>query len=159
MFCVMVQYHSCNHGIYRGNEPSPIDMTTLAGFIIPSTLTGVLILAVALIILWVIVSFPVYIAGKLITDGKGEYGDAMVATLGGGIVYIIILFGGTFLLTYIIAPDLALAISFILALVAWVAVYSDSSSPLSIFTWATGHDDIGRTADGEVSAERVADEE
>jgi hypothetical protein len=126
MFYEMVQYDSSNHGIYCGNVQPLIVMTTLAGFIVPSTLSGVLILAVALIILWVIVSFPVYIAGKLITDGKGEYGDAMVATLGGGIVYIVILFGGTLLLSYIIAPDLALAISFVLALVAWVAVYSDS---------------------------------
>ena len=90
----------------------------------PSTIGGLLVLLAALVILWIVISIPVYIAGKLVTVGWGGFGDAMAATFGGGIVYVVVLWGGTFLLSLIIAPSLALPLSFILALVAWVAVYS-----------------------------------
>jgi hypothetical protein len=95
-------------------------------YALPSTLGGLLILVVALVILWVIVSIPVYLAGKLITEGKGEFGDAMVATLGGSIVYIVVLFGGTLALSFIVPVSAAVVLSFILALVCWVAVYSSA---------------------------------
>lgn len=101
-------------------------MIAFSGYTLPDTVTGLLILAVALVILWIVVSFPVYLAGKLVTSGKGEFGDAMVATLGGGIVYIVVLFAGTFLLSYIVATNVALVLAFVLALIAWVAVYADS---------------------------------
>ena len=76
--------------------------------------------------LWIVISIPVYVAGKLVTVGRGGFGDAMMATLGGAIVYVIVLWGGTLLLSLVIAPTLALPLSFVLALVAWVAVYSDA---------------------------------
>ena len=101
-------------------------MSTLSSFAVPDTLAGLLILAAALIILWIIVSIPVFVAGKLVTAGKGGFGDAMGATLGGALAYVIVLWGGTFLLSFIIAPGIALVFSFILALIVWVAVYSAS---------------------------------
>jgi hypothetical protein len=96
----------------------------LGGYVVPATLSGLLILAVALIILWVVISIPVYAAGKLVTAGKGGFGDAMAATLGGAVAYVVVLYAGTLLLSVVIAPDLALLLAFILALVVWVAVYS-----------------------------------
>ncbi|MGA2664733.1 MAG: hypothetical protein ABSF83_07300 [Nitrososphaerales archaeon] len=90
----------------------------------PDTAVGLLVLAVALIVLWIVVSIPVYVAGKLVTVGKGGFGDAMGATLGGALAYVLVLYGGTLLLSLVISPAFALGLSFILALVVWVAVYA-----------------------------------
>lgn len=65
-----------------------------------------------------------YVAGKLITDGNSDFGDAMGATLGSAIAYILVLRGGTFLLSFLVAPAFAVVVSFLLALAIWVAVYS-----------------------------------
>lgn len=100
-------------------------MTTL-GYALPTTLMGLLILVVALVILWIIVSIPVYVAGKLVTEGKGGLGDAMIATLVGTLAYILVFYVGTFLLAFIIPFTAAAVLSFILALVVWVAVYGST---------------------------------
>jgi hypothetical protein len=101
-------------------------MTTFAGYALPTTLPGLLILVAALVILWIIISLPVYAAGKLVTEGKGGLGDAMVATLGGAFAYIIVFYVGTFLLAFIIPFTAAVVLSFVLALIVWVAVYSSA---------------------------------
>lgn len=92
----------------------------------PDTLVGLLILVLALVILWAVISLPVYAAGKLVTAGKADYGDAMAATLGGAVGYIVAFWGGAFLLSYIMASSAALTIAFIFALVVWVAIYAAS---------------------------------
>ena len=92
------------------------------GFTVPSTAEGLLILAISLIVLWVVVSIPVYVSGELITGGKADFGSAMGATLGGALAYIVILWGGTFFLTPILGAS-ALIISFVLALLVWLGVY------------------------------------
>jgi hypothetical protein len=99
-------------------------MTTVLAYAVPDTLAGLLVLAAALIILWMVISIPVYVAGKLVTVGRGGFGDAMAATLGGAFAYILVLYGGTILLSLVISPALALGLSFLLALFVWVAVYS-----------------------------------
>jgi hypothetical protein len=99
-------------------------MTTLPAFTVPDTLIGIIVLIVALVIIWAVVSIPVYVAGKLVTDGKSDFGDAMGATLGGAIAYVLVFWGGTFLLSFLVTPALAIVISFVLALAIWVAVYS-----------------------------------
>jgi hypothetical protein len=76
-------------------------------------------------VLWIVVSIPVYISGELITDGKADFGSAMGATLGGALLYVIVLWGGTFLLTPILGTS-ALVIAFVLAIVGWLAVYRAS---------------------------------
>jgi hypothetical protein len=101
-------------------------MVTFASFSVPDTLAGLLVLVVALVILWMVISIPVYAAGKLVTAGKGTFGDAMSATLGGALAYILVLWGGSILLTVIVSPALAVALSFVLALFVWIAVYSAS---------------------------------
>lgn len=92
------------------------------GFMVPSTAEGLIILAIALVVLWIVVSIPVYISGELITGGRADFGSAMGATLGGALMYVIVLWAGTFLLTPILGAS-ALVISFVLALVVWLAVY------------------------------------
>jgi hypothetical protein len=98
---------------------------TAVSFAIPTTLAGLLILIITLVILWIIVSIPVYAAGEIVTDGKASFGDAMSATLGGGLVYFIVLFAVSFLLTPIMGPS-AVVFGFVLALLGWLAVYRAS---------------------------------
>jgi hypothetical protein len=95
------------------------------GFTIPTIAEGILLLAIALIVLWIVVSIPVYISGELITGGKADFGSAMGATLGGALAYVIVLWAGTFLLTPILGAP-ALVISFVLALLIWLGVYRAS---------------------------------
>ena len=89
------------------------------------TLVNILVFAVGLIILWIIVSIPVYIAGKIVTAGESTLGDAMVATLFGPIVYAITLFVVDFLLGPLIGSA-AYILALILAFIAWVWVFKAS---------------------------------
>jgi hypothetical protein len=95
------------------------------GFTLPATLPGLLVLAIGLVVLWVAVSVPVYLSAELITGGKAELGSAMGATLGGFLVYFIVLYGAAFFLAPVLGT-LGLLSSFVLALVAWLAVYRSS---------------------------------
>ena len=98
---------------------------TAFGFTAPSTLPGLLVLAMGLAVLWIAVSVPVYISGKLITGGKADLGSAMGATLGGAVVYLVVLYGAGFFLRAALGP-MGLLASFALAIVAWLAVYRSS---------------------------------
>ncbi len=89
------------------------------------TFPSLLITIVGLVILWIIVSFPVYLAGKAVTAGKASYGDAMVATLFGPIVYVIVLFAVDFFLGSLIGSS-AYFWALILAFIAWLAVYKSA---------------------------------
>jgi hypothetical protein len=95
------------------------------GFTLPSTLEGLLLLAIGLVVLWVAVSIPVYLSGKLITGGKADLGSAMGATLGGALVYVIVLYGLGFFLPPVLGP-LGLLAALALAILAWLAVYRSS---------------------------------
>jgi hypothetical protein len=90
--------------------------------VFPTTLSGILFWIVGLIILWVVISIPVYFAGKMINEGKARFGQAMGATLGGELVYFIILYGVVFFLGAALGATAAL-LGLGLALVAWLAVY------------------------------------
>jgi len=89
------------------------------------TLTSLLVTIIGLIILWIIVSIPVWLAGKAVTGGKATFGEAMIATLFGPIVYVVtLIIVGYFLGTLI--GSTAYIIALILALIAWVWVYKAS---------------------------------
>src|SRR5712692_10493782 len=88
----------------------------------PSSVFGILVYFVGLVILWAIVSIPVYFAGKAITKGKSDFGDAMGATLGGAIAYLVVFFGVSFFLGPVIG-DSASIFALGLALIVWLAVY------------------------------------
>ena len=89
------------------------------------TLESLLLTIVGLIILWIIVSIPVWLAGKAVTGGKATFGEAMIATLFGPIVYVITLLVVDFLLGAVVGSA-AYVIAFLLALIAWVWVYKAS---------------------------------
>ena len=89
------------------------------------TLTSLLVTIIGLIILWIIVSIPVWLAGKAVTGGKATFGDAMIATLFGPIVYAITIFVVGYFLGAAIGSS-AYIIALILALIAWIWVYKAS---------------------------------
>jgi hypothetical protein len=89
------------------------------------TLTSLLVTIIGLIILWIIVSIPVWLAGKAVTSGKGTFGEAMIATLFGPIVYAVTLFIVGYVLGALIG-SVAYTIALILALIAWIWVYKAS---------------------------------
>ena len=90
------------------------------------TLVGILVFVVGLIIVWLIVSIPVYLSGKIVTAGEATFGDAIVATLFGPIVYAITLFAANFLLAGLIGSETAYLSALVLAFVAWVWVFKAS---------------------------------
>jgi hypothetical protein len=91
----------------------------------PSSFTGWLVFLVGLVILWVIISIPVYFAGKMITKGKADFGDAMGATLGGGLAYFLVYFAVAIFLGAVIGPA-ASAFALVLGALVWLAIYRSS---------------------------------
>lgn len=99
-------------------------MTSLLSSLFPSgvSLLDILAIVVGLFIAWIIVSIPAWIAGKLVTKGKATFGQAMLATLLGPIVYVItlvvldLLLGGVF-------GSIGYIVAFVLAFIAWIWVY------------------------------------
>ncbi len=89
------------------------------------TFLNILFLIVGLVIIWIIVSIPVYIAGKIVTAGESSLGDAMIATLFGPIVYIVTLFIVDTLLGALIGSG-AYFWSLVIAFFAWVGVFRAS---------------------------------
>ena len=89
---------------------------------IPSTLGGLFVYLIGLLILWVIVSIPVYFAGRAITKGKADFGDAMGATLGGGIAYFVVFYLVAFFLGAAIGSA-GFVFAFILGALVWLAVF------------------------------------
>jgi hypothetical protein len=103
-------------------------MAAILASVLPSgtTLVDLLIILIGLVILWIIVSIPAYIAGKIVTSGKSTFGEAMLATLLGPIVYAIVLVGVSFFLGAIIGSGGAYVLALILALIAWIGVYKST---------------------------------
>lgn len=91
------------------------------------TVLNILIFLFGLIILWVIVSVPVYLASKIVTGAESTFGDALVATLFGPIVYTITLYIVECLLGTLIGSG-AYIWALIIAFIAWVAVFKASFS-------------------------------
>jgi hypothetical protein len=89
------------------------------------TLTSLLVTIIGLIILWIIVSIPVWLAGKAVTGGKATFGEAMIATLFGPIVYAVVLVVMDFLLGGVVGSA-AYLIALILAFIGWIWVYKAS---------------------------------
>lgn len=89
------------------------------------TLTSLLVTIIGLIILWIIVSIPVWLAGKAVTGGKAAFGEAMIATLFGPIVYAVTLIIADYFLGALIGST-AYIIALILAFIAWIWVYKAS---------------------------------
>ena len=86
------------------------------------TVFSLFLFLIGLVILWVIVSIPVYVAAKALIGSQATLGSAMLATLLGPIVYyIVFLFSSVILgLTFGFTSTLLAAI---FAFIAWLWVY------------------------------------
>jgi|SRR5919199_849418 hypothetical protein len=82
------------------------------------------VVIIALFILWIIVSIPVWIAAKLLTGGRARFTRAMLVTAIGPIIYAVVFFASSAILALTFGDRTALiAISLILAFIAWIAVF------------------------------------
>jgi hypothetical protein len=90
-----------------------------------TNLLNLVALIIGLVILWIIVSIPAYLAGKVVTVGRSTFGEAMLATLFGPIVYAVTLFVVDFFLGAIIGGA-AYVFALILAFIAWIWVFKAS---------------------------------
>lgn len=86
------------------------------------TFPGIIITIVSLVILWVIVSIPVWIAGKAITGGKASFVDALLAVFAGQVVYYLVTLLADWVLTVFIGST-AFILGYVLAIIAWICVY------------------------------------
>jgi len=75
------------------------------------SILDIAIAIVGLIILWIIISIPVWLAGKAATGGKATIGDAMLATIAGPIVY------------YIVAILVGFFLGSVMGSTAWIFAY------------------------------------
>jgi hypothetical protein len=88
-------------------------------------LAGLIFAFVSLIVLWIIISIPVWLAGKAVTGGEATFGDALLATLAGPIIYVVVTYLVDLFLSAFIG-SMAFVFGLILALIAWIWVYKAS---------------------------------
>ncbi len=79
---------------------------------------------IGLLILWIIVSIPVWIAAKVLTAGRVKFTRAMFVTALGPIAYAVVFFISAALLAAIVGdPTIPVIIGFIVAFIAWIGVF------------------------------------
>ena len=79
---------------------------------------------IGLLILWIIVSIPVWISAKILTAGRVKFTRAMLVTALGPITYAVVFFISAALLAAIVGdPTLPLVIGFIVAFIAWIGIF------------------------------------
>jgi hypothetical protein len=79
---------------------------------------------IGLLILWVLVSIPVWIAAKVLTLGKARFTRAMLVTAIGPIVYAVVYFISAAVLSIAFGESgLLAAVAFIIAFIAWIGVF------------------------------------
>lgn len=91
----------------------------------PTDPVGVLIYVAGLLVLWMVVSIPVYFSGKLVKKGNATFGEAMAATLGGVVAYYVIFFVVSIALGAVVGPS-AGVLALVLGFLAWLAVFRGS---------------------------------
>jgi hypothetical protein len=91
----------------------------------PGDILGIIVYLIGLVVLWFVVSIPVYFAGKAVKGGNASLGEAMWATLGGVIAYYIVFFIVAYFLGAVIGSSAA-AIALVLGLVVWLAVFKSA---------------------------------
>jgi hypothetical protein len=79
---------------------------------------------IGLLVMWIIVSIPVWIAAKILAMGRVSFSRAMLVTALGPVVAAIVFFIFAALLTAIIGdPTVPVIIGLIVAFVAWIGVF------------------------------------
>jgi hypothetical protein len=79
---------------------------------------------IGLLVLWIIVSIPVWIAAKILTRGRVKFSRAMLVTALGPIIYAMVFFIFAALLTALVGdPTVPIIIGFIVAFIAWIGAF------------------------------------
>ena len=79
---------------------------------------------IGLLVLWIIVSIPVWFAAKILTIGRVSFSRAMLVTALGPIVSAVVFLIFAALLTAIVGdPTLPVIIGLIVAFIAWIGVF------------------------------------
>jgi hypothetical protein len=88
-------------------------------------LASIIITITSLVIIWAIVSIPVWISAKIFLSCRASFGRAMLVTAIGPIVYAVILIVSTTIISLAIENRLSLITSLgvILAFLAWIYVF------------------------------------
>ena len=77
---------------------------------------------VSLLIIWAIISVPVWISAKILTSGRARFGRAMLVTAAGPIVYTVALLISTSILAAV-ESRLSLTLTVTLGFLAWIYVF------------------------------------
>ncbi len=87
--------------------------------------TFIVIAIISLVIIWAIVSVPVWISAKILTSGRARFGRAMLVTAAGPIVYALVLVISTSFLSLAIGnrSPIIVSIGLVLAFLAWIYVF------------------------------------
>ena len=85
----------------------------------------IIIAIISFVIIWAIVSIPVWISAKILTSGRARFGRAMLVTAIGPIVYALVLIISTNFLSLTIGnrSPLTTSIGLVLAFLAWIYVF------------------------------------
>lgn len=85
----------------------------------------IVIAIISLVIIWAIVSVPVWISAKILTSGRARFGRAMLVTAAGPIVYALVLAISTNFLSLAIGnrSPIIVSIGLVLAFLAWIYVF------------------------------------
>jgi hypothetical protein len=94
----------------------------VVSFNFPTDPLSLVVYLIGLIVLWIVVSIPVYFAGRAIKGKGAGFGQAMGATLGGVVVYYLVYIAVALFLGAVIGPS-AVVFALILGLIAWLAVF------------------------------------
>lgn len=88
------------------------------------SLGAIFALLLGLLILWIVVSIPVWIAAKILTVGKARFTRAMLVTAVGPIIYAVVFLVSAAILTLTVGEQFVVAaLSFIIAFLAWIGVF------------------------------------
>ena len=89
------------------------------------TFAFTVIAIISLVIIWAIVSVPVWISAKILTSGRARFGRAMLVTAAGPIIYTLVLVISTNFLSLAIGnrSPIIVSIGLVLAFLAWIYVF------------------------------------
>jgi hypothetical protein len=90
-----------------------------------SIFASIILAIISLVIIWAIVSIPVWISAEILTSGRARFGRAMLVTAAGPIVYALVLIISTSLLSLAIGnrSPLIMSVGLVLAFLAWIYVF------------------------------------
>ncbi len=94
----------------------------LVAFHFPTDPLEFVVYLIGLVVLWIVISVPVYFAGRAVRGRTASFGESLWATLGGVVAYYAVFFLVAFFLGAVIgSPDQVFAL--LLGLIAWLAVF------------------------------------